>query len=126
MLLSDKLNLITIQLGENVSDTSRFEADLEELISYVQQRVPKAQIIVIGDFCDKECNDMRKEAAQNKGVTFVDLSAIIGNKDYQSKEGTLCLLDDRSTVTVGEPAETHPGDREMAYIADKVIVKINE
>ncbi|MGN8835546.1 SGNH/GDSL hydrolase family protein [Mitsuokella jalaludinii] len=126
MLLSDKLNLVTIQLGENVSDTSRFEADLEELISYVQQRAPKAQIIIIGDFWDKERNNMRKEAAQNKSVTFVDLSAIIGDKSYQSKEGTPCLLDDGSTMIVSKAAETHPGDKGMAYISDKVIEKIHE
>ena len=125
IFLSDKLNLVTIQLGENVSDTSRFGADLEELISYVQQRAPKAQIIVIGDFWDKRRNDMREKAAQNKGVTFVDLFAIIGDKSYQSKEGTPCLLDDGSTMIVNKAAETHPGDKGRAYISDKVIEKIH-
>ena len=36
LLLSDKLNLVTIQLGENVTDTSHYEQDLEYLITYVQ------------------------------------------------------------------------------------------
>ena len=82
ILLSDKLNLVTIQLGENVADTSHFEEDLETLIAYVHKRAPKAKIIVIGDFWDKNRNEMRKQAAANQNVLFADFSDIIGNKDY--------------------------------------------
>lgn len=89
MLLSDKLNLVTIQLGENVSDTSRFEADLEELISYVQQRAPKAQIIIIGDFWDKERNNMRKEAAQNKSVTLLIYPQLLVINHISRRKGRL-------------------------------------
>lgn len=125
ILLSDKLNLVTIQLGENVTDTSRFEEDLETLIAYVHKRAPKAKIIVIGDFWDKTRNEMRKQAAANQNVLFADLSDIIGNKDYQSKEGTICTLDDGSTIAVSKAAETHPGDKGMEYIANEIIEKTN-
>lgn len=126
ILLSDKLNLVTIQLGENVTDTSHFEEDLETLIAYVHKRAPKAKIIVIGDFWDKNRNEMRKQAAANQNVLFADLSDIIGNKDYQSKEGTICTLDDGSTIAVSKEAETHPGDKGMEYIANKVMEKVNQ
>lgn len=125
MLLSDKLNLITIQLGENVTDTSHYESDLEGLIDYVQKRAPKAKIIVIGDFWDVKRNEMRKEAAQNKNVAFADLSDIIGDKDYQSREGTPCTLDDGSVITVSKEAATHPNDRGMEYIANKIVEQVN-
>ena len=121
ILLSDKLNLVTIQLGENVTDTSHFEEDLETLIAYVHKRAPRARIIVIGDFWDKNRNKMRKQAAENQNVLFADLSEIIGNKEYQSKEGTICTLDDGNTIAVSKKAETHPGDKGMEYIANKVI-----
>ena len=126
ILLSDKLNLVTIQLGENVADTSHFEADLENLIAYVQKRAPKAKILVLGDFWDNNRNEMRRKAAEQQNVTFVDFSEIIGNKEYQSKEGTICTLDDGSTITVSKAAETHPGDKGMKYIADKVMEKIGQ
>lgn len=126
LLLSDKLNLVTIQLGENVTDTSRYEQDLETLIDYVQQHAPKAKIIVIGDFWDKKRNDMRREAAQNQNAAFADLSTIIGDKAYQSKEGTPCTLDDGSTITVSKEAATHPGDKGMEYIAEKVIDQLTK
>lgn len=126
ILLSDKLNLVTIQLGENVTDTSHFEEDLETLIAYVRKRAPKAKIIVLGDFWDKHRNELRKKAAANQNVPFADFSEIIGNKDYQSKEGTVCTLDNGSTIAVSKEAETHPGDKGMEYIADRVMEIVNQ
>ena len=59
-LLSEELDLVTIQLSENASDLSTFESDFEELIRYVQKGAPVAQILVIGDFWDKEQKDEMK------------------------------------------------------------------
>lgn len=63
--------------------------------------------------------------AQYQNVIFVDLSAIVGDKPYQSKEGVLCTFDDGSTITFSKADETHPGDQGMEYIAEKVIGQIN-
>lgn len=126
ILLNDKLNLVTIQLGENVTDISHFEEDLETLIAYVRKRAPKARIIVVGDFWDKHRNEIRRKAAANQSVPFADLSEIIGNKDYQSKEGTICTLDNGCTIAVSKEAETHPGDKGMEYIADRVMEIVNQ
>ena len=124
-LLSDKLNLVTIQLGENVRDNTTYEKDLEGLISYVHQKAPKAKIVLIGDFWDKKRNQMRQQAAENTNTPFADLAPIIGDKRYQSKEGTVCELTDGSTREVSKVEETHPGDEGMAYIAAQVIEKID-
>lgn len=124
-LLSDKLNLVTIQLGENVRDNTTYEKDLEGLISYVYQKAPKAKIVLIGDFWDKKRNQMRQQAAENTNTPFADLAPIIGDKKYQSKEGTVCELTDGSTREVSKVEETHPGDEGMAYIAAQVIEKID-
>lgn len=122
--LSDKLNLVTIQLGENVKDTATYEKDLENLIRYIHKKAPKAQIIVIGDFWDNDRNKLRKQAAQNVGCAFADLSAIIGDKAYQSQKGIKATLLDGSIIEVSKEAETHPGDRGMEYIAQKVFAVI--
>ena len=123
-LLSDKLNLVTIQLGENVTDQSTYEQDLEQLIAYVRERAPKAKIIVIGDFWDKKRNDQRREAAGHTGCPFADLAPIIGDKKYQSREGIEGTLEDGSTVKVSKAASTHPGDNGFQYIAEHVIDQI--
>lgn len=60
-LLSEELDLVTIQLSEIVSDLSIFESDFEELIRYVQKGAPVAQILVIGDFWYIEQKDGMKQ-----------------------------------------------------------------
>lgn len=121
MMLSDKLSLVTIQLGENVRDTSKYESDLESLIRYVRVKAPKAKIIVVGDFWSKERNNQRKTAAENEHCAFADLSEIMNDRNYQSKEGTECFLKNGKTIKVSKNAETHPNDEGMQYIADRII-----
>ena len=76
-LLSEKLDLVTIQLSENTSDLSMFESDFEELIRYVQKSTPDAQILVIGVFWDKEQKDeMKRKACEETGVEFISLDEI--------------------------------------------------
>jgi hypothetical protein len=125
VFLSDKLNLVTIQLGENVVDFTTYKDDLIKLVEYVHKKAPKAQIIIIGDFWDKKKNELRKQAAEESGSEFADMSQIIEKKEYQSKEGTECALPDGATIKVPLEAETHPGDSGMSYIANQVIAKIH-
>ena len=60
-LLSKKLNLVTVQLSENVSDVSTFKTDFEKLIKYIQNKAPYAKVIVIDDFWDKGAKSIAKK-----------------------------------------------------------------
>ena len=122
--LSEMLDLVTIQLGENVSYTTTYETDLVNLIEYVRQKCPNAQIIVVGDWWDIEKNEMRRIAASKTNSDFADLAEIIWDKSYQSETGQVCYLQDGSAIEVPEGASTHPGDLGMRYIADRVIEKL--
>ena len=76
-LISEELDLVTIQLSENASDLSTFESDFEELIRYVQKCAPDAEVLVIGDFWDKELKDeMKQKASEETGVEFISLDEI--------------------------------------------------
>lgn len=119
--LSPDLDLITIQLGENASDLSTYEKDMEELIKYIKDAAPNAEIIVIGDFWNVKRNNMRRNAAKSTSVKFADLSDIIGDNSYQSSVGIEFEKVDGSTEIVSEAAATHPGDKGMKYISEKVI-----
>ena len=119
--LDEKLDLVTIQLGENAISFDTFTSDMVELIDYVRSKCPNAQIIIIGEFWYSERNEYRKKAAEQTSCAFADLSEIIGDSEYQSKAGTVCYLKDGTTVEVSEEAATHPGDKGMVYIANKVI-----
>ena len=76
-LLSEELDLVTIQLSENATDLSTFESDFEELIRYVQEGAPDVQILMIEDFWDKEQKDeMKRKACEEIGVEFISLDEI--------------------------------------------------
>ena len=95
------------------------------LVKYVHTKAPKAKVIIIGDFWDKEKNALRQIAASNTNCLFVDISEIMNKKEYQSEEGQECLLPDGNTIKVSHAAATHPGDKGMEYIANAVINALN-
>lgn len=123
--LKEDLDLVTVQLGENVFDTATYEEDLGTLVEYVKNRCPKAQIILIGDFWSCEKNEIRKKVALTYNIEFADLSEIIGNKAYWSETGTECYLSDGTKMIVSDIEASHPGNKGMKYIADRVIEKID-
>lgn len=121
--LSTKIDLITIQLGENAQDLVTWESDFEELITYIKGKAPEAEIVVIGDFwSNKNRDELKKQAAVACGVKYVSLDGIKDNDDYyagmgtevEDSDGNIHLID-HSGVAI------HPGDRGMEEIAKRVI-----
>lgn len=123
--LSEKLNLVTIQLSENVSDLTTFETDFREMVKYVSTKCPKAQIIVIDDFWDDKKSELKKKAISGLKVDFVDLSEIRGKKEYQAGMGTTVYDADGGEHTIEHKGvAAHPGDKGMKYYAEKIIEKL--
>ena len=121
--LDNRLNLVTIQLSENVNDMATYETDFEELIRYIQECAPNAQIIVIDDFWNSDDkSNLKEKAAQNTGVDFVSLSEIKGKQEYQCGMGTTVYdSDGQEHIVDHEGVALHPNDKGMKYIADAVI-----
>ena len=127
-LLSEELDLVTIQLSENATDLSTFESDFEELIRYVQKGAPDAQIFVIGDFWNTEQKDeMKQQACEATGVEFISLDEIKGLEKYQCGMDTTVYDSDGGSHTVEHAGVAdHPGDEGMKWIADKIIEVVKE
>lgn len=127
--LSEKLDLVTIQMGENIVDYATFESDFEALIKYVEKMCPNAQIIVIDDFWQAENNraEIKRAVAEKCGVAFADLSEIRGNEAYECGFGTV-IYDEEGNEHIVEHSGVaiHPGDKAMKYIADAVIAQLQE
>lgn len=126
--LNDDLDLITVQLGENVNDLSTLESDFEYLLEYIKTYCPNAQIIVIGDCWEYGNRDrIKKAAAENCGVQYVDLSEIKNVEDYMAGLGTAVYGDDEEWHKIGHSGVAkHPGDKGMAFIAEKIIEAIGD
>lgn len=121
--LTDKLNLVTIQLSENVSDISTYESDYVALIKYIQEAAPDAQILVIDDFWDNgDKSTLKQKACEETGVDFISLSDIKGLAEYKCGLGTTVYdRDGNPHIVEHEGVAGHPGDDGMKAIAERVI-----
>lgn len=130
--LDEKLDLITIQLGENVEvDDETFATDLEELIGHIQAKAPNAKIIVLDDFWDSgEKIDAKKEVCESMNVEFASLEEIKGNQDFEvghsAKLYTVYDKDGKSHVVEHLGVKNHPNDKGMKYIAEQIIACLEE
>lgn len=119
--LSSELDLVTIQLGENVQDTTTLESDFEELIRYVKDKCPNARILVIGQYWQNDVIDeAKKEACNNTNVEFVDLSSMFDKEDslYNAGMGTIVYDAEGNEHTIDHSGVAiHPGDEGMKEIA---------
>jgi hypothetical protein len=124
--LANTYDLVIIQLGENVSDTSTFKKDFNRLVDYVKTAQPDAKIVVIGDFWYRSGRDSaKKDVAAKQGCEYVDLSEIRGVKKYLPEKGTKILGYDGKYHTITKASVLkHPNDLGMEYIANKILEKL--
>ena len=125
--LSDKLDLVTIQLGENASNIDTFKKDYIELINFVKKSCPKAKILILGDFWEyKDRDQQKKEAALACNVEYVSLEGIKDNQDYFAGMGTVVYdKDGKDHIIKHEGVAKHPGDKGMEAIAGRIVEKLN-
>lgn len=125
--LTDDINLITIQLGENAYNLNTWEKDFEELILYIKKVCPKAQILVIGNFWSNgNCDSDKEQAAKAQGVEYVSLEGIEDNDIYYAKLGTRVEGKNGDMHTIEhDGVAKHPGDKGMSAIAERIISCIN-
>jgi len=120
--LSENLDLITIQLSENVTDRSTFVVDMKELITILQQRCPKATIILVDDFWSDEMACLKKQIAADKQIPFASLEGIRGGAPYVCGLGTIVYDRFNNPHEVQHSGvAAHPGDKGMQAIADAII-----
>lgn len=121
--LTEDLDLVTVQLGENALDLSTFQNDYIYLIQHIQQLAPNAQILILGDFWGYENRNLLKsQAAEQCGVTFVSLDAIMDDPACQAGE-TVQVTDLYGKIYQIQHAgvSRHPSDEAMTYIAQAIL-----
>lgn len=120
--LSEHIDLITLQLSENAADTETLAEDMKTLILILQQRCPRAKIIIVDDFWDDGRSQIKKQVAKELSLPFADLSEIRGPKEYMCGMGTIVYDEQGGAHKVDhEGVAAHPGDKGMQYIANSII-----
>lgn len=126
------LDVVVLQLGEKVSDVSAdgstYESDYAELIQHIKEEVPNEQIITVGDFWADDTKDaVKKSAADEAGVTYVDPAEIQDDPNYEAGMGTMVEGDDDKEHEIEHSgAAKHPGDTGMKWIAKKIVEAIEK
>lgn len=117
--LTEDLNLVTIQLGENITDTTTLENDYIEMIKYIQEKSPSAKIFLIGQFwADDEKDAAKINACDSSGAYFVSLEDI-QSEEYKIGIGSKVYGDDGKVHTVDHNGvSAHPNDLAMEYMAN--------
>ena len=126
--LNDGIDWIIVQLGENVTDTTTFEADYVALLLHLHEAVPNAKLLTIGSVWKNETIDsIKQRVSEGLGIAYVDLAEIQDDPKYQAGLGTTVLGEDGKKHLIGhEGVSKHPGDPGMEYIAEKVMMVIRQ
>lgn len=128
--LSADLDLVTIQLGDNITGNyGTLESDYKNLIGYVRSKAPNAQIIVIDQFCwpNGTIQQAQQAASSAYGADYISL-APIQNINYKVGGATVSGDDGAMHTIYNGAVGCHPNDAGMQYIADQILalLKVNK
>ena len=125
--LSPELDLITLQLSENLPNVRTFTADLKELVTYLQEACPKAQIIMVDDFWSDDRSALKKLVSLQMDIPFADLTDIRFIEEYMCGMNTIVYGEDGEPHVIDhQGVANHPGDKGMQIIADRIIALLDE
>ena len=124
--LDEKVDLVTIFLGENVSSLVTIEYDFIILIEYIKQRCKNVDILIIGNFWENAQIDMIKErVAELYNIPFIKLSDKYYNDFYKSEVLQKVQGEDgKEHIIENNFVAEHPGDAGMQAIANEIIKRL--
>lgn len=119
-------DLITIQTGENITEfKDTLGQDCLDLVSYVKEKAPNAQILILGELLwpAEDIEAAKMAACQQYGVTFVGMEEFLKDYEtfYRSAMGAEVSGEDGNThAIVNEAVAAHPNNDGMKCIAQQI------
>ena len=101
--------MVTVQISENGSNINTLSGVFTFLLLHIQEKM-ETGMIVIDDFGDAEKHEMKKEVCGDYYQADMGMSVV--KEDGEEQE------------IVHSGATKHPGDEEMAVIAERELEKI--
>ena len=128
LLTAQAYDLVVVRLGENATATApaTYKTAFRDLITYIQNKVPTARIIIGGMFWSNAgLEGAMQQIAVEKNLTYVDMTGldIAANKSFI---GDTVQGDDGQTHTVDNAGvANHPNNAGMEAIATRLFVAAN-
>ncbi|MCR5273708.1 MAG: SGNH/GDSL hydrolase family protein [Lachnospiraceae bacterium] len=114
--LPDDAKVISIQMGENVTEyKENMAAQFEYLYSGIRNKCPDAKILLFEEILwpQEDVQEAMYAAAQNNGITIIDISEFNEKyeTEYKAYQGMEVLGDDGNTYIVNDiTVAAHPND----------------
>ena len=132
--LNERLDLVTVMLGENVlrpegaTDEEYFlqmERDFTALVTHIREKAPEAKIIVVGCFwADDVLDSAKQKVCEEQGVIYLPLQEIQG-EEWRIGQGSVVKGGDGNDHVVEDMGVAqHPNDEAMRYIAEQIAANV--
>lgn len=122
--LDTDTDLVIIQLTDNVNTPEKratFPQDAKDLITWFKQQVPKARIVWVATWFGEDLVHYVKEACEERGAIFVDITEYAKYDKYKSALGLTWTDREGVEHVIDNPGVAlHPGDLGMQMIAQSV------
>ena len=121
-------DLVIVQIGDNVNTELRrqtFKNNFSKLIRAIRTNNPAADIVVAGAwFNGGDIESWLQSQAKSLNYTFVPLSDLCTSANMASVGDTI-TFDDGTQTTVTSTIRTHPGNKGMQAIANRIYDSLN-
>lgn len=121
---TEELDLIFIQLADNVNTDAKinsFRQNVDIFMERIKKRCPKARIIWIHGWYNRQNTiDKLIEVCERWSLERIDISDL-HVKENESYSGQISWHPEDGEITVKDTWITHPGDKGMEKIAERII-----
>lgn len=128
--LSEELELVIVQLGDNVNTAERlatFNSQASEFLKFIRTNSPNARVVWVGEwYSSTEKQNIIANACKNTGCQFVDISDLNIAENRGTIGQTITYPDGTITTVENSGVASHPGDTGFLAIANRIIENIFE
>ena len=125
--LSSDNDLVIIQIGDNVNTDMKketFKLSFPKLLNSIREKCPKARVVCVGIWFKKDdVKDVIKINCSKYGCSFIDITDL-NTKENQAVVGSEVTFKDGSKGTITSEIATHPGDKGMKLIGERIVEKL--
>ena len=122
-------DLVIVQLGDNINNDARnkvFKTSCKDLLVGIRNHMPNARVVWAGEwYSNAKRQEIIATSCAETGSTFIDISDLAVIQANKGAIGNVITRDDGTTFTVDNSGvASHPGDKGMKAIADRMIDKL--
>lgn len=126
--LSEDLELVVVQLGENVNTPEKvavFAEGSREMLQFIRTKCPKARVVWVGAWYQTPVKlEAMKQACTATGCTFIDINQF-SKEEYKNAIGNTWTDEKGEVHTITTAAvATHPNDEGFRLIANHILYKL--